>query len=208
MEPHPVIITSLNGARDMLTSDKAQEFQAVISIGHQVAGNEAEGEEYPLGYKNFGADGRQVKHRMNIGDIRFLDPNWEDWFPHRATPRPKDTEDLIAFFPKIEGPVLVHCFAGMSRSPAAALTYLAWALGPGNEAEIIARLFEIKPRTTPNHLMVAYADILLGHGRALYDAMLIARGSHIYPELQIIYKQAKALIRGGDIPYFEPGDRS
>lgn len=201
MEPHPVTITSLNGARDVLTSDKAQELQAVISIGNQVPGNEAEGEEFPLGYKKFGEDGRQVKYRMNISDIRFLEKGWEKWLPHRVTPQPKDLEDLIAFFPKIEGPVLVHCYAGMSRSPAAAMAYLAWCLGPGHEAEIVARLFEIKRLTTPNHLMVAYTDILLGHGGKLYDAMLIARGSHLYPELKIVYKQARALIRGGDIPY-------
>jgi predicted protein tyrosine phosphatase len=200
MEPHPVTITSLNGARDVLTSDKAQELQALVSIGNQVPGREAEGEEFPLGYKQFGEDGRQVKHRMNISDIRFLEKGWEKWRPNRAVPLPEDTQKLIDFLPKIQGPVLFHCFAGMSRSPAAALTYLAWCLGPGNEAEIIARLFEIKRLTTANHLMIAYADILLGHGGRLYDALLIARGSHIYPELKIVYKQAKALIQGAEVP--------
>jgi predicted protein tyrosine phosphatase len=201
VDPHPVTIASLNGARDILTSDRAAHLHAVVSIGHRPEGREAEGEEFPLGYRDFGANGRQVKYRMNIGDISHLAEGWENWRPHRAVPLPQDTEELIDFLPKIEGPVLFHCYAGMSRSPAAALTYLAWALGPGNEAEIVARLFEVKPRTTPNYLMAAYADILLGHGRRLYEAMLVARGSHISPELGVIYRQARALIRGGDIPF-------
>jgi predicted protein tyrosine phosphatase len=200
MEPHPVTITSLNGAHDILSSDDAKELQAVVSIGHQVEGHEEYGEEFPRGYKRFGQDGKQVKLRMNIGDIRYLAEGWEEWQPRRACPMPKDTEELIEFFPKIEGPVLFHCFAGMSRSTAAALTYLAWCLGPDKEAEAVARLFEIKRLTTPNHLMVAYADILLGHGGRLYDALLIARGSHIYPELKIVYRQAKALIQGAEVP--------
>jgi len=197
MAPHPVTITSLNGARDILTSDRAQQLHAVVSIGHQVEG---QGEEFPLGYRQFGADGRQVKHRMNIGDIRFLEEGWEKWTTYTA-PMPKDVGALIDFFPQIEGPVLFHCFAGMSRSPAAALIYLAWALGPDREAEAVARLHEVKPRTTPNYLMIAYADVLLRRGRRLYDAASQGHGWDMYPELLVIYGQAKALVRGGDVPY-------
>lgn len=197
MEPHPVTITSLNGARDLLTSDRAQQLHAVVSIGHQVDG---QGEEFPLGYREFGSGGRQVKHRMNISDIRFLHDGWEKWSPHRHTPRPEDMQALIEFFPKIDGPVLFHCYAGMSRSPAAALAYLAWALGPDKEAEAVARLYEAKRHVTPNYLMIALADVLLRRGRRLYEAMSHRGDWEQYPELALVYEQAKGLVRGGDIP--------
>jgi len=199
MSPHPVTITSLNGARDLLTSDRKTQFQAVVSIGHQVEG---QGEEFPLGYREFGANGEQAKHRMNIGDIRFLEEGWEKWSKGYQPPMPPDIEALLEFFPSIQGPVLFHCFAGMSRSPAAALIYLAWALGPDREAEAVARLHEIKPRTTPNYLMVAYGDVLLRRGRRLYDAMSQRGGWDQYPELRTVYEQGKALVRGGEIPFF------
>lgn len=199
MSPHPVTITSLNGARDILTGDRRHDYHALVSIGHQVEG---QGEDFPLGYRDFAADGRQVKHRMNVGDIRFLEEGWEKWSKNYSAPMPRDVEALIEFFDHVDGPVLFHCYAGMSRSPAAALIYLAWALGPDREAEAVARLHEAKARTTPNYLMIAYADVLLRRGRRLFDAASVGHGWDRYPELQIVYDQARALVRGGAVPYF------
>jgi len=205
VDPHAVTITSLNGARDILTSDRRRDFHALVSIGHQAEGR---GEEFPLGYRDFAVDGRRVKHRMNVGDIRFLEEGWEKWTTYTA-PMPADVEGLIEFLPRIEGPVLFHCYAGMSRSPAAALIYLAWALGPDREAEAVARLHQAKPRTTPNYLMVAYGDVLLRRGRRLFQAAAVGHGWDRHPELGIVYEQARALVRGGDVPYFgTPGSRS
>jgi predicted protein tyrosine phosphatase len=203
VEPHPVTITSRDGARNILTSAHARRFQALVSIGHQVGGD---GEEFPVGYREFASNGRQVKHRMNVGDIPFLEEGWQNWSKFHSAPMPHDVEELIDFFPHIEGAVLFHCFAGMSRSPAAALLYLAWALGPDREAEAVARLHEIKPRTTPNYLMVAEGDVLLRRGRRLFEAVAVGHGWDRYPELAVVYDQAKALVRGGDIPYIaDPG---
>ena len=65
--------------------------------------------------------------------------------------------------------------------------------GPKKPAAV-ARLHEIKSRTTPNYLMIAMADVLLRRGRRLYDAASQALGWDMYPELLVVYGQAKEMV--------------
>ena len=88
------------------------------------------------------------------------------------TPNRKHVEDLVAFFPRIKGPLLVHCAQAYSRSPAAALLYLAYRMGVGREQEALDRLYQIKDDTKPNHLIVALGDHVLGHNGALFRGLL------------------------------------
>ena len=75
------------------------------------------------------------------------------------------------------GPMVVHCWMGISRSPAAALA-LACAADPSrDEEEIALALRRASPTATPNPLIVALADDLLGRGgRLARAAALIGRG--------------------------------
>lgn len=66
--------------------------------------------------------------------------------------------------------VLVHCEAGMSRSPAAALLLLVQERGLDKIQECIDYLMEIRPIAMPNSLIVKYGDMLLGANNALYEA--------------------------------------
>jgi predicted protein tyrosine phosphatase len=74
-------------------------------------------------------------------------------------------------------PMLVHCWMGISRSPAAALA-IACARAPHrDEAEIATALRRASPTATPNPLIVALADRLLGRdGRLIAAAAAIGRG--------------------------------
>lgn len=69
-----------------------------------------------------------------------------------------------------EGPIVVHCTAGVSRSPAIVLAILADRMGPGHEAEAVAALFAHGP-SHPNPGIVALADTALGRNGALIDAL-------------------------------------
>ena len=65
--------------------------------------------------------------------------------------------------------LMVHCNAGMSRSPA--VGYLAWAihLGPGREMEAYQRMLWscVRPFIAPNAAVVELADDILGRDGAL-----------------------------------------
>ena len=88
-------------------------------------------------------------------------------------------EDLVAFGRDWTGqaPIVVHCWAGISRSTASAFT-LACARNPDADERAIAE--EIRRRSayaTPNRRIVALADDLLGRrGRMVDAAAAIGRG--------------------------------
>jgi predicted protein tyrosine phosphatase len=76
-----------------------------------------------------------------------------------------------------EEPLLIHCFAGISRSTAAAFI-IACALSPHLcEEEIAQRLRRASPTATPNARLVALADKILGReGRMITAIERIGRG--------------------------------
>lgn len=76
-----------------------------------------------------------------------------------------------------KAPLLIHCFAGISRSTAAAYV-IAAALAPKrDEVELAATLRRLSPTATPNSRIVALADRLLGrNGRMSAAVEKIGRG--------------------------------
>jgi predicted protein tyrosine phosphatase len=77
-----------------------------------------------------------------------------------------------------ESPLVLHCWAGISRSTAAAYI-AACALAPQwDEAAIALALREASPSATPNARFVALADDLLGRRGRMVDAIRsIGRGA-------------------------------
>jgi predicted protein tyrosine phosphatase len=68
-------------------------------------------------------------------------------------------------------PIIVHCFAGISRSTASALT-IACLLNPKTaEARFTAALRAASGSAQPNTLMIAHADKLLGRNGRLIAAV-------------------------------------
>jgi predicted protein tyrosine phosphatase len=88
-------------------------------------------------------------------------------------------EALLAFVGRWEreNPLVIHCYAGISRSTAAAFI-TACALAPHRpEAEIAAALRQASPIATPNRLIVTLADDVLGRRGRMVDAIdRIGRG--------------------------------
>jgi predicted protein tyrosine phosphatase len=76
-----------------------------------------------------------------------------------------------------EGPMVVHCWAGISRSTAAAFTALC-AVNPHTpEERIAARLRQASPTAYPNRLIVNLADAALGrNGRMVRAVETMGRG--------------------------------
>ena len=75
------------------------------------------------------------------------------------------------------GPMVIHCWAGISRSTAAAFISLC-ALNPATPEDLIARLLRgTSPTAYPNRLMVQLGDTALGRaGRLMAAVEAIGRG--------------------------------
>lgn len=96
-----------------------------------------------------------------------------------AAPGREHIDQLIAFAQEWggEGPIVVHCWAGISRSTAAAYTALC-TINPDASEELIAmRLRAASPTAYPNRLMIRLADEALGRqGRMVRAIESIGRG--------------------------------
>ncbi len=96
-----------------------------------------------------------------------------------ALPGEAHVADLLGFARAWDRrhPLLIHCYAGVSRSTAAAYA-VACALDPGrDEGEIAAALRGASPSATPNPRLVALADAALGRSGRMVEAIrAIGRG--------------------------------
>lgn len=78
-------------------------------------------------------------------------------------------------------PMVVHCYAGISRSTAAAFVIAAALQPERDESELARELRARSPTATPNPLIVAHADELLGRkGRMVSAIRAIGRGEDAF----------------------------
>jgi predicted protein tyrosine phosphatase len=89
-----------------------------------------------------------------------------------AAPARAHIEELVRFLraspPELS--LVIHCQAGVSRSPAAALVALVLD-APGREREAASLLRQAAPFACPNRLLVGLADGALARGGALVAAL-------------------------------------
>lgn len=95
-------------------------------------------------------------------------------------PDAQHIDQLLSFLGSWDrrSPLLIHCWAGVSRSTA--VGYIAATLrdGPGSEVPLAERLRQRAPFATPNRLIVALADARLGRSGAMTSAIReIGRGA-------------------------------
>jgi predicted protein tyrosine phosphatase len=113
--------------------------------------------------------------------IRFHIHDISEPLPGYTPPAMGHIEQLIEFAHDWggQGPIVVHCWAGISRSTAAAYTALC-AINPEGAEQLIARrLREASPTAYPNRLMIRLADAALGRqGRMIGAIEGIGRGAY------------------------------
>jgi predicted protein tyrosine phosphatase len=91
-----------------------------------------------------------------------------------------DAESVINFVQPWDraAPMLIHCWAGISRSTASAFITACLHNPEAEEQEIAAAIRAASPTASPNKRLVAHADALLGrNGRMNRAAESIGRGS-------------------------------
>jgi len=79
-------------------------------------------------------------------------------------PSEKDVEKILVFGRAAKGPILIHCAAGISRSPAAAVLVMSVNRRPSKAGarEIFDELLRIRPHCLPNFRMIDMGDALAG----------------------------------------------
>ncbi len=127
-------------------------------------------------------DGTRVDRPRSIAAERHLMLTFDDIIEPMdgmVAPAEAHVRDLLTF---IDGwdqarPMVVHCFAGISRSTAAAFITLC-ALRPGRAEALLAhKLRTASPSATPNIRLVGFADRLLDrNGRMVAAIESIGRG--------------------------------
>jgi len=95
-------------------------------------------------------------------------------------PRESHVAEIAAFARAWDqtSPLLIHCWMGVSRSPAAALI-AALAANPGlDDAELAANLRRVSQQATPNSRLVEIGDTYLARsGRLVSAVKSIGRGA-------------------------------
>lgn len=88
--------------------------------------------------------------------------------------------DFVSAWPR-EAPLVIHCYAGISRSTAAAYATLCALLPERDEMDLALRLREASPTATPNPRIVALADAALRRdGRMVAAIAAIGRGKDAF----------------------------
>lgn len=115
---------------------------------------------------------RHLKLAMN--DITFAGTG------DLIAPQVAHVEAIVAFARSWDrsAPLLIHCWMGVSRSPAAALIAALAVMPQTDEADLAARLRAASPFATPNSRLIEIGDTVLGRGGRLVEAVRgIGRGA-------------------------------
>jgi predicted protein tyrosine phosphatase len=150
-----LIVTPLSQLEDTIAAQRPSHIVTLLSPGHMI--------ETPSG---FPAE-RHLK--LGVNDI-------VDIAAGTHPPDAEHVERLLAFSRGWDAaaPMIIHCWAGISRSMASAFIVLSDRLGPGSETAIATAMRRRAPHAAPNKLLVRHGDALLqrdGRMIAAVDAM-------------------------------------
>ena len=147
-----ILVAPLSSLADALASHAPSHLVSLLSPEHMIS--------TPRGFP------AAMHLRLGVNDI--VDPA-----AGTAPPARRHIDDLLAFSRTWDAsqPLLIHCWAGISRSMASAFTILCDRLGPDREIEIARAMRQRAPHAQPNRLLVCHADDALGRGGRMLAAL-------------------------------------
>jgi len=156
-----LLVIPLSSLSDTLAAHGPSHLISLLSPEHMI--------ETPAGFP------ARMHLKLGINDI--VDPA-----AGTAPPARQHVDALLAFSRGWDAkqPLLIHCWAGISRSMASAYTILCDRLGSGREIEIARAMRQRAPHAQPNRLLVSHADDALGR-----DGRMIAALNSMGPPLLV-----------------------
>jgi predicted protein tyrosine phosphatase len=104
--------------------------------------------------------------RVEVHDIAEI-------LPGQVEPQRRHAERVLAFGGRWDRakPLVIHCWAGISRSTASMFMILCQLNPDVPEVGILREMRRLAPHIAPNRLLVAHADDLLGRSGRMTDAL-------------------------------------
>jgi len=153
-----ILVTPLSAVEETIRRFSPSHLVTLLSPEHMI--------ETPEGFD-------PARHlRLSVNDVAETSAG-------DTPPAPDHVDQLLRFGRDWEAraPILVHCWAGISRSTAAAYILLCDRLGPGSEQKLALELRARAPHAFPNPLLVSLADTALRRdGRMVEAIRAIGRG--------------------------------
>jgi predicted protein tyrosine phosphatase len=149
-----ILVTPLSALEDAIQSHRPSHIITLLSPEHMI--------ETPKGFD-------PERHlRLGVNDV--ADPAAGESPPARV-----HVDRLLAFSRQWDAsqPLLIHCWAGISRSMASAYTVLCDRLGPGREVEIAMAIRRRASHAQPNPLLVQHADAALARDGRMVAALKV-----------------------------------
>jgi predicted protein tyrosine phosphatase len=147
-----LLVVPLSSLPDILAEHAPSHLVSLLSPEHMIA--------TPAGFPG-------ARHlRLGVNDI--VDPA-----AGTAPPAREHIQRLLEFSRgwDAQKPMVLHCWAGISRSMACAFTILCDRLGPDREIEIARAMRARAPHAQPNRLLVSHADAILNRGGRMTAAL-------------------------------------
>lgn len=110
--------------------------------------------------------------------LSFADVEWDD---QTHAPTKEDCKRILDFGKNLpdDAVTVVHCFAGMCRSTAAAIALYVQKHGPRSVFRAKKWLLEDRPQSIPNMLMARYFDDILNLNGELYRVCQEINMNHV-----------------------------
>jgi predicted protein tyrosine phosphatase len=147
-----ILVTPLSSLEDAIESHRPSHIVTLLSPEHMI--------ETPPGFAS--------DHHLKLGVNDVSHPEAGENPPGRD-----HVDRLLAFSRSWDAsqPLLIHCWAGISRSMASAYAVLCDRFGPGREVEIALAIRKRAGHANPNLLLVAHADAALGRDGRMVEAL-------------------------------------
>ena len=165
-----IIVTSLRSAGEQVTETKAERVISILSPD--------------MAFPSFESVTGDAHLRLSFHDVGAASPRL-------SAPGAHDMMRLLTFIRAWErtSPLLIHCWAGISRSTASAYAALCMMRPDEDELVLAQELRDASPSATPNRLIISQVDLVLGReGRMEKAIAAIGRGADAYEGKPFVLK--------------------